>query len=39
MGITMRYWAPHMGDHWITDEYFDHHLDWFRRWVDAYGRA
>ncbi|MFN2133566.1 MAG: phosphotransferase enzyme family protein [Anaerolineae bacterium] len=37
MGLTMQYWASHAGIHWITDEYFDQHMAWFRRWADEYG--
>jgi Ser/Thr protein kinase RdoA (MazF antagonist) len=36
MGITIRYWASHTGIHWITDEYLNQHLAWFRRWADEY---
>jgi len=36
MGITMRYWAQHQGIHWITDEYFDQHIAWFRKWAGEY---
>jgi Ser/Thr protein kinase RdoA (MazF antagonist) len=36
MGLTMRYWASHQGIHWITDEYFDFHVAWFKRWADEY---
>ena len=35
MGLTMRYWASHQGNHWITDAYFDQHVDWFRRWEEG----
>jgi Ser/Thr protein kinase RdoA (MazF antagonist) len=36
MGLTMRYWAQHQGIHWITDEYFDHHVAWFKEWAGEY---
>lgn len=36
MGLTMRYWASHQGTHWITDAYFDQHVNWFRRWAEEY---
>jgi len=36
MGLTMRYWAQHQGIHWITDEYFDQHIAWFREWAGKY---
>ena len=35
MGLTMRYWASHQGNYWITDAYFDQHVDWFRRWEEG----
>jgi Ser/Thr protein kinase RdoA (MazF antagonist) len=33
IGITIRYWAPQIGDHWINDEYFDTHVGWFKWWA------
>jgi Ser/Thr protein kinase RdoA (MazF antagonist) len=37
MGLTMQYWASHAGIRWITDDYFDQHMAWFRRWAGEYG--
>ncbi len=34
MGLTIRYWAPYQGIHWINDDYFDQHIAWFKRWAD-----
>ena len=36
MGLTMRYWSPQIGIHWINDEYLDSHLNWFKAWRKAY---
>jgi hypothetical protein len=36
MGLTMRYWAQHQGIHWITDQFFDQHIAWFKRWAEEY---
>jgi len=36
MGITMRYWVQHQGIHWITDDYFDQHVAWFKEWAGEY---
>jgi hypothetical protein len=38
MGLTIRYWTPQIGDSWLTDDYFDRHLDWFQAWADGYGK-
>jgi Ser/Thr protein kinase RdoA (MazF antagonist) len=39
MGLTIRYWSPQIGSGWITDEYFDRHLHWFKAWADGYGKT
>lgn len=39
MGLTIRYWASHMGVHWIHDAYWNQHMAWFRKWCDGYGSA
>ena len=36
MGLTIRYWAPQQGIHWITDDHFDRHISWFKRWREEY---
>jgi Ser/Thr protein kinase RdoA (MazF antagonist) len=36
MGLTIRYGSPREGIHWISDEYFDRHMRWFRRWANEY---
>jgi hypothetical protein len=36
IGVTIRYWAPQIGGHWINDEYLDEHLGWFRWWLKTY---
>lgn len=36
MGLTIRYWSPREGIHWISDEYFDRHIRWFKRWANEY---
>jgi len=36
MGITIRYWSQIEGINWITDEYFDKHIEWFKKWADEY---
>jgi Ser/Thr protein kinase RdoA (MazF antagonist) len=36
MGLTMRYWTQHEGIHWITDDYFDQHIAWFKAWANQY---
>jgi hypothetical protein len=38
IGITIRYWAPQIGDHWINDEYLDEHVGWFRWWLGTHRR-
>lgn len=38
MGITMRYWSPQTGIGWITDEYLDEHLNWFKTWQNEYSK-
>lgn len=37
MGLTIRYWAPHIGSDWIDNAYFDQHMDWFKKWSAEYG--
>jgi Ser/Thr protein kinase RdoA (MazF antagonist) len=32
MGLTIRYWSPHIGTGWINDDYFDQHISWFKKW-------
>jgi len=39
MGLTMRYWSPQIGIHWINDDYLDSHLSWFKEWHKAFARA
>ncbi|MBN1583925.1 MAG: phosphotransferase [Anaerolineae bacterium] len=36
MGLTMRYWTQHQGIHWISDDYFDQHISWFKEWANVY---
>jgi Ser/Thr protein kinase RdoA (MazF antagonist) len=38
IGITIRYWAPQIGEHWINDEYFDVHVGWFKWWLERHRR-
>jgi Ser/Thr protein kinase RdoA (MazF antagonist) len=37
MGVTIRYWSPQEGIHWINDEYMDGHVNWFKEW-EAHGQ-
>jgi Ser/Thr protein kinase RdoA (MazF antagonist) len=38
MGLTMKYWSPQIGSGWIDDDYFDNHLEWFRKWSSVYDK-
>ncbi len=38
MGLTIRYWTPQIGVSWLTDNYFDRHLDWFHAWATRYSK-
>ncbi len=37
MGLTLRHWAPYLGDSWADAEYWDEQLAWFRAWERACG--
>jgi Ser/Thr protein kinase RdoA (MazF antagonist) len=39
MGLTIRYWSPQIGSGWITDDYFNEHVNWFRAWADEYEKT
>ncbi len=36
MGITIRYWSQIDGISWITDDYFNRHVNWFKKWHNEY---
>ncbi len=32
MGVPLKYWSEYDGHHWIDDNYFNWHMDWFKSW-------
>ncbi len=36
MGLTIQYWSPQIGTAWITESYFDRHINWFQEWATVY---
>jgi Ser/Thr protein kinase RdoA (MazF antagonist) len=35
MGVPLVCWSAMHGHHWVTDEYFDWHMKWFKAWQDS----
>ena len=39
MNLTLRHWAPYLGDSWADDAYWDEQVAWFREWERVCGGA